>query len=89
MLRNDPLIHFLAVGGILFAALSWLSGSETPVESERIFVSAEDVAELARSAPGRDMGGAPVRGGTGGRAPRRVRRRHHRRFTPRKPHTEI
>ncbi len=50
MLRNEPLIHFLAVGGILFAALSWLNGSETPVESERILVSAEDVAALARSA---------------------------------------
>lgn len=50
MLRKDPLIHFLAVGGILFAALSWFSSSETSLESERILVSAEDIADLARSA---------------------------------------
>jgi peptidyl-prolyl cis-trans isomerase C len=47
MLRKDPLIHFLLVGGILFAILSWV-GSESP--AERIVIPAERVADIARSA---------------------------------------
>lgn len=50
MLRKDPLIHFLLVGGILFAALSWLGRSETPADGDSILVSAEDVAEISRGA---------------------------------------
>jgi hypothetical protein len=49
MLHKDPLVHFLAIGAILFAALSWLGRSETP-PPDRIVVTAGDVAELARSA---------------------------------------
>ncbi|MGD8339750.1 MAG: peptidylprolyl isomerase [Gammaproteobacteria bacterium] len=50
MLRKDPLIHFLVVGGCLFAALSWFGRSEPSAGGERILVSAEDVAAIARSA---------------------------------------
>lgn len=48
MLHKDPLVHFLVIGAALFAALTWLARSETP-PPERIVVTAEDVAELARS----------------------------------------
>jgi len=49
MLHKDPLVHFLVIGAALFAALTWLGRSET-ASPERIVVTAEDVAELARSA---------------------------------------
>jgi parvulin-like peptidyl-prolyl isomerase len=47
MLRKDPLVHFLVIGGLLFAFLSWM-GAEPP--PERIVISADRVAELSRSA---------------------------------------
>jgi hypothetical protein len=47
MLRKDPLIHFLVIGGLLFAFLSWMGGEPPP---EQIVISAERVAELSRSA---------------------------------------
>jgi hypothetical protein len=47
MLRNDPLVHFLAVGGILFALLSWFDSE--PARDE-ILIPAERVSELARTA---------------------------------------
>jgi PPIC-type PPIASE domain len=49
MLARDPLIHFLVIGAVLFAALSWL-GRSGPAPAESIVLSAADVAELARSA---------------------------------------
>ena len=50
MLRRDPLIQFLLIGGALFAALSWLDRAEPDRASERIVIPARQVAELARSA---------------------------------------
>ena len=47
MLRKDPLIHFLVIGGLLFAFLSWMGGEPPP---EQIVISADRVAELSRSA---------------------------------------
>jgi hypothetical protein len=47
MLRRDPLIHFLVLGGLLFAVLSWLDREPKPDE---ILISADQVAELARTA---------------------------------------
>lgn len=49
MLARDPLVHFLVIGAVLFAALTWL-GRAAPPPAERIVVTSEDVAELARSA---------------------------------------
>jgi hypothetical protein len=48
MLRKDPLVHFLIIGGLLFAGLSWLGGAPEPLE--RIVISAESIAELRRTA---------------------------------------
>ena len=50
MLRKDPLVHFLVIGGVLFAVLSWFGGSETPPGPDRIVVTADDVAEIAAAA---------------------------------------
>lgn len=47
MLRKDPLVHFLVIGGLLFALLSWM-GAEPP--PEQIVISADRVADLSRSA---------------------------------------
>jgi hypothetical protein len=47
MLRRDPLLHFLVLGGALFAALSWL---DTQAPAERIVITANQVAELSRAA---------------------------------------
>ena len=47
MLRKDPLIHFLLLGGILFAVLSWLDS--TP-PAEQILITAAEVEELTRAA---------------------------------------
>jgi len=47
MLRHDPLLHFLLIGGILFALLSWFDAAPEPGE---IVISADRVAELARTA---------------------------------------
>lgn len=48
MIVRDPLIHFLVIGALLFAALSWL-GRSAPT-AERIIVTADAVADIARSA---------------------------------------
>jgi hypothetical protein len=48
MRSRDPLIHFLVIGGLLFAVLSWFG--RTPDPLERIVISADAVAEIARSA---------------------------------------
>jgi peptidyl-prolyl cis-trans isomerase C len=47
MLRHDPLLHFLAIGGILFVLLSWFDAGPQP---ERILITADRVAELSRTA---------------------------------------
>jgi hypothetical protein len=48
MLRKDPLVHFLVLGALLFAGLSWFGRqAESP---EQIVISADEVAELARTA---------------------------------------
>lgn len=47
MLRHDPLLHFLIIGGVGFALLSWLDAGPEP---EQILISADRVAELARTA---------------------------------------
>jgi hypothetical protein len=47
MLSKDPLVHFLVIGGLLFAGLSWLGRS--PESLEQIVISADDIAELKRS----------------------------------------
>jgi peptidyl-prolyl cis-trans isomerase C len=48
MWRKDPLVHFLVIGGLLFAGLSWFGRAPAPLE--RIVISADEVAEIARSA---------------------------------------
>lgn len=48
MLRKDPLLHFIVIGGLLFAGLSWFG--QAPVSNERITISADDIAEIRRSA---------------------------------------
>jgi len=48
MLRKDPLIHFLVIGGILFASLSWFG--RAPESLERIVITADEVAALSRTA---------------------------------------
>jgi len=50
MLRKDPLLHFLVIGGLLFVTLSWLGRTSAPMSPQRIVITAEQVAELARSA---------------------------------------
>lgn len=50
MLRLDPLIQFLFIGGLLFAGLTWLDRSEPGLSSDRIVIGADQVNELARSA---------------------------------------
>jgi len=47
MLRKDPLIHFLVIGGIVFALLSWL---DTGPPAGRILITADQVAETTRAA---------------------------------------
>lgn len=47
MLRRDPLLHFLVIGGILFAVLSSFDAGPAPDE---ILISADRVAELSRTA---------------------------------------
>lgn len=47
MLRRDPLIHFLVLGGLLFAVLSWFDAEP---ETQAILITADDVAELSRTA---------------------------------------
>jgi peptidyl-prolyl cis-trans isomerase C len=47
MLSKDPLVHFLVIGGLLFAGLSWLGHS--PESLEQIVISADDIAELKRT----------------------------------------
>jgi peptidyl-prolyl cis-trans isomerase C len=51
MLRRDPLVHFLLIGGLLFAVLSWF-GAPPPAdpELEPITITADQVAEIERSA---------------------------------------
>lgn len=51
MLRHDPLVHFLLIGGLLFAALS-LVDKQPPADPalEPITITAEQVAEIERSA---------------------------------------
>lgn len=48
MFSKEPLIHFLVIGGLLFAVLSWFARAPEPLE--RIVISAAEVAEIARSA---------------------------------------
>jgi hypothetical protein len=47
MLRRDPLLHFLVIGGILFGVLSWFDAGPAPDE---ILITANRVAELERAA---------------------------------------
>lgn len=47
MLLKDPLVHFLAVGGLLFAFF-WWHGTEPP--PDRIVISADRIAELRQAA---------------------------------------
>jgi len=48
-LSSDPLIHFLVIGGVLFAVLSSIGRSPEDPE-ERILITADQIAELERSA---------------------------------------
>lgn len=48
MLRKDPLLHFIVIGGLLFIALTWFG--RTPETPEQIVVTFEDVAEITRAA---------------------------------------
>jgi hypothetical protein len=48
MFGKDPLIHFLVIGGLLFAVLSWFGRAPEPLE--RIVIGADEVAEITRSA---------------------------------------
>ena len=50
MLHKDPLLHFLVIGGVLFAALSFLSRGANEGDGERILITATQVAEIAQSA---------------------------------------
>lgn len=50
MLRKDPLIHFLVIGGLLFAALSWFGSGSSEPPRERILIPAAEVADIARQA---------------------------------------
>lgn len=53
MLARDPLVHFLVVGAVLFAAITWIQRSAAPpaaAPAERIVLSADEVAEIAHSA---------------------------------------
>lgn len=50
MLLRDPLIHFLVIGALLFASLTWFGGGASDVSEERIVIPADEVAALARSA---------------------------------------
>jgi peptidyl-prolyl cis-trans isomerase C len=50
MLHRDPLIHFLVIGAVLFAALTWLGSGTSDDSEERIVIPADEVAALARSA---------------------------------------
>ncbi len=47
MLRRDPLIHFLVIGGLLFAVLSWF---DTGPDPDEIVITAAEVAEIERAA---------------------------------------
>lgn len=47
MIGKDPLLHFLVVGGAMFALLSWLGSGPS---SERILISSADIAEMSRAA---------------------------------------
>ena len=47
MLLKDPLVHFLALGGLMFAFFLWRDGVPEPDE---ILISAQRVEELRRSA---------------------------------------
>jgi hypothetical protein len=47
MLLRDPLVHFLAVGAVLFAVFLW-RGQEAPVDQVR--VTADRIAQLRRAA---------------------------------------
>jgi parvulin-like peptidyl-prolyl isomerase len=47
MLRKDPLVHFLVIGALLFAALSQLAPGERP---ESILITADTVERLRQSA---------------------------------------
>jgi peptidyl-prolyl cis-trans isomerase C len=50
MLRRDPLIHFLVIGGLLFAVLSWFDRPPPAAPPrEQILITADQVAELART----------------------------------------
>jgi hypothetical protein len=48
MLRHDPLLHFLLIGGALFAVLSWFDADSGP--NEQVLITAARVAELSRTA---------------------------------------
>jgi len=51
MLRKDPLIHFLLIGGLLFAVLSWFgSYNAAGPGREQIVISAAEVAAISRQA---------------------------------------
>jgi PPIC-type PPIASE domain len=47
MLRKDPLVHFLLIGALLFAGLSWLAPGPRP---ESILITAGTVEQLRESA---------------------------------------
>lgn len=51
MLRKDPLVHFLIIGGLLFLALTRFgNGSDDGAASGTILITADRVAEIARQA---------------------------------------
>lgn len=51
MLRKDPLVHFLIIGGLLFLALTRFgNGSDDGASSGTILITADRVAEIARQA---------------------------------------
>jgi peptidyl-prolyl cis-trans isomerase C len=43
---QEPLIHFLLIGAVLFAGYTWLTPSSSPSTSNRIELTADDVKQL-------------------------------------------